>query len=158
MPRRPLASHRSDRRTQAPEGVRAMLGARTLTAVLFTFATLASPAIAASPAAPPTLGAGPNFAMYEMFNGEIEHLQGLCQPGGTTFDFSASGIATGPYPGTFTETGTFRFGPPTPGFLTTTVVAFESSFRVDATFAGGPGEVTGTKRLAFVGIGDCNDV
>lgn len=51
--------------------------------------------------------------MYETFNGEIEHLEGLCQLGGTTFEFTASGIATGPYPGNFTETGTVTFGPAT---------------------------------------------
>ena len=135
-----------------------MFGARAFIAVLFTLASLTSPATAAPPPAPPSLSPGPNFTFWETFNGEIEHLEGLCQPGGTTFDFSASGIATGPYPGTFMETGTFRFGPPSPGFLTTSVVAFESSFRVDATLAGGPAEVTGTKRLAFVGIGDCTDV
>jgi hypothetical protein len=135
-----------------------MFGSRTFTAVLVTLAVLASPATAAPPQAPPTLGAGSNFALYEMFNGEIEHLQGLCQPEGTTFAFSASGTAVGPYPGTFTETGTFTFGPPSAGFLTTSVVAFESSFRVDAIFEGSPAEVTGTKRLAFVGVGDCADV
>jgi hypothetical protein len=135
-----------------------MLGARWFIAVLFTFASVASPATAAPPQAPPSLSPGPNFTFWESFNGAIEHLDGLCQPGGTTFEFRASGTALGPYPGTFTETGTFTFGPPSAGFLTTSVVAFESSFRVDAIFEGSPAEVTGTKRLAFVGIGDCNDV
>jgi hypothetical protein len=135
-----------------------MFGARSFIAVLFTLASMSSPATAAPPPAPPTLGAGTNFALYETFNGEIEHLVGLCQPGGTTFDFSASGIATGPYPGTFTETGTVTIGPPSGGFLTTSVVAFESSFRIDAAFEGSPAEVTGTKRLAFVGTGHCADV
>jgi hypothetical protein len=136
-----------------------MLGARTFTAVLFTLATLASPAIAAPPSAPPTLGAGPNFAMYEMFNGEIEHLEGLCQPAGTTFQFSAAGIATGPYPGTFTETGTVMFGPASgTDLFNAPVVALESSFRIDSVLEGSPVEITGTKRLAFVGTGHCADV
>jgi hypothetical protein len=135
-----------------------MFGARTFIAVLFTFASLASPATAAPPPAPPSLSPGPNFTFWETFNGAIEHMDGLCQPGGATFAFRASGIATGPYPGTFTETGTFTFGPPSSGFLTTSVVAFESSFRVDAIFEGRPAEVRGTKRLAFVGRGDCADV
>ena len=135
-----------------------MFRAPTFIAALLTLASLASPATAAPPPGPPTLGAGTDFTMYETFNGEIEHLDGLCQPGGTTFDFRASGVATGPYPGTFTETGTVTFGPPSSGFLTTPVVAFESSFRVDAIFAGNPAVVTGTKRLAFVGTGDCADV
>jgi len=135
-----------------------MFGARAFIAVLFTLASVSSPATAAPPPAPPTLGAGTNFALYETFNGEIEHLDGLCQPGGTTFEFGASGIATGPYPGTFSETGTVTIGPASGGFLTASVVAFESSFRIDATFEGSPAEVTGTKRLAFVGTGDCTDV
>jgi hypothetical protein len=135
-----------------------MFGARAFIAVLFTLASVSSPATAAPPPAPPTLGAGTNFALYETFNGAIEHLDGLCQPGGTTFDFKASGTAVGPYPGTFTETGTFTFGPPSAGFLTTSVIAFQSSFRVDAIFEGSPAEVTGTKRLAFAGVGDCADV
>jgi hypothetical protein len=136
-----------------------MLGARTFIAVLVTFATLASPSIAAPPSAPPTLGAGPNFAMYETLNGEIEHLEGLCQPAGTTFQFSASGIATGPYPGTFTETGTVTFGPASgTDLFNASVLAFEASFQIDSVLEGSPVEVTGTKRLAFVGTGHCADV
>jgi hypothetical protein len=136
-----------------------MLGARTFIAVLVAFATLASPAIAAPPPAPPTLGAGSDFALYEMLNGEIEHLEGLCQPGGTTFTFSADGVATGPYAGTFTETGTVTFGPASgTDLFNATVVAFESSFRIDAVLEGSPVEVTGTKRLAFAGTGHCADV
>src|SRR4051812_11743902 len=118
-----------------------MFAARTLVAALFTSASLASPAIAAPPTAPPTLGAGTNFALYETLNGQLEHLGGLCQPGGTTFSFTASGLATGPYPGTFSENGTVSFGPASTGFLTTPVVAFESSFRIDTVFEGRPAVV-----------------
>ena len=136
-----------------------MLGARTFTAVLFTLVTLVSPATAAPPPPPPTLGAGSNFALYEMFTGEIEHLQGLCQPAGTTFEFNAAGIATGPYPGTFTETGTVTFGPASgTDLFNSSVVAFESAFRIESVFDGNPVDVTGTKRLAFVGTGHCADV
>jgi len=136
-----------------------MFRAPTFIAVLFALATVASPATAAQPPAPPTLGSGTNFVLYETFNGEIEHLEGLCQPGGTTFDFSASGVATGPYPGTFTETGTVTFGPANgTALFNASVVALESSFRIDAVFEGSPAVVTGTKRLAFVGTGHCADV
>ncbi|MGH2471967.1 MAG: hypothetical protein ACRDG6_06145 [Candidatus Limnocylindria bacterium] len=136
-----------------------MRRARTFVAVLFTFASLASPAIAARPPAPPSLSPGPNFTTFETFNGEIEHLEGLCQPGGTTFEFNAAGIATGPYPGTFTETGTVTIGPASgTDLFNASVVAFESSFRIDSVFEGRPVEVTGTKRLAFVGTGHCADV
>ena len=97
--------------------------------------------------------------MYEMFTGEIEHLQGLCQPSGTLFDFNAAGIATGPYPGTFTETGTVSFGPASgTDLFNSSVVAFESTFRIESVFDGSPVEVTCTKRLAFVGTGHCADV
>jgi hypothetical protein len=133
-----------------------MFAARTLAAISLTLASLASPAMAAPPSPPPTLGSPP---MFETFNGQIEHLEGLCQPGGTTFQFSASGIATGPYPGTFTETGTVRIGPVTGAVpFNASVVAFESSFRIDSVLDGRPVEVTGTKRLAFVGTGHCSDV
>jgi hypothetical protein len=136
-----------------------MHGRRTFVAVLFTLAWLASPALAAPPPGPPSLSPGPNFTTWETFNGEIEHLEGLCQPGGTTFPFRASGIATGPYPGTFTETGTVRIGPATgTDLFNASVVAFESSFRIDSVLDGSPVEVTGTKRLAFVGTGHCADV
>jgi hypothetical protein len=133
--------------------------ARTLVAVVFTLASLASSAIAAPPQAPPSLSPGPNFTTWETFNGEIEHLEGLCQPGGTTFEFSASGIATGPYPGTFTETGTVTIGPASgTDLFNASVVAFEAAFRIDSVLDGNPIEVTGTKRLAFVGTGHCADV
>ena len=136
-----------------------MLGARTFAAVLLAFASLASPALAERPSPPPTLGSGSNFALYETFTGEIEHLEGLCQQSGTTFQFSASGIATGPYPGTFTETGTVTIRPTgVTGPFNARVVAFESSFRIDSVVDGSPVEVTGTKTLAFVGLGHCSDV
>jgi len=116
--------------------------------------------MAAPPPAPPTLGPGPGLPLFESFIGEIAHLEGTCQPVGTTFAFRASGVATGPYPGTFTETGSVTIGPPDVAglFLSAHVVAFESSFRIEATFDGSPVEITGTKRLAFVGgTADCAD-
>src|SRR5438477_7832687 len=39
---------------------------------------------------------------------------GACNPEGvTSLTYSTSGVATGPYPGTFTETGTVTIGPET---------------------------------------------
>jgi Bacterial Ig-like domain (group 1) len=91
---------------------------------------------------------------------EVEH---ECDPGGTsTIHFSVTGIATGPYPGTFEETGTVTIGPQastgtgTFGFDTGPVLTFESHF----TIFSGDTTVTGTKRLARVpahAFGTCAD-
>lgn len=70
---------------------------------------------------------------------------GTCNPEGTsTFSFTASGPAFGPYPGTFEEHGTFTLvADPTSvtGFATT---AFHSTFTIDSA----NGQVTGTKEMA----------
>jgi hypothetical protein len=63
-----------------------------------------------------------------------------CSNGGD-FSFSASGLATGPYSGTFTETGTGHVDPP----VSATVTAFSASFTVYS--AAGDVLVTGTKSL-----------
>jgi hypothetical protein len=91
---------------------------------------------------------------------QVEH---ECDPGGTsTIHFSVTGIATGPYPGTFEETGTVTIGPQTSvgtgtfGFDTGSVLSFESSF----TIFSGDTTITGTKRLArvpVVAFGTCAD-
>ncbi len=70
-----------------------------------------------------------------------------CNPSGTsTFTYQASGPAAGPYPGTFTETGTVSMGPqnipgtPPNGTLTSWTASF--------TIASPVGNVQGTKTLA----------
>ncbi len=88
-----------------------------------------------------------------------------CNPNGTsTVTFSASGVATGPYPGTFTEVGTATIGPqtlsPSGGQSIGTLLTFDAVFTIQS-LAGG---VTGIKTLAFpvtspatqVAIGQCN--
>lgn len=88
-----------------------------------------------------------------------------CNPDGTsTVTFTASGAATGPYPGTFTEVGTATIGPqtlsPGGGQSLGTLLTFDSVFTIQSPL----GEVTGTKTLAFpvtnpateVAIGQCN--
>ena len=68
----------------------------------------------------------------------------LTEPG--SFTFAASGIATGPYPGTFTETGTVTVGEPQ------TALTFTASF----TILSPAGRVDGTKTSTAIGIGDCH--
>jgi hypothetical protein len=63
---------------------------------------------------------------------------GTCNPlTNSTFDFTVTGAATGPYTGTFTESGTFTVGPVLmPGLL-----SFDSTFTITSP----QGTVTGTK-------------
>lgn len=78
-----------------------------------------------------------------------------CNPTGTsTVTFTATGVATGPYPGTFTETGTVVFGPQAPFG---TVTSFEATFTITSV----NGTVTGTKTLqpdASTAVAFCNQV
>jgi hypothetical protein len=67
---------------------------------------------------------------------------GTCDPLGTsTFTFEVTGVAVGPYPGTFVERGTFTLGPA--GFP---LEAFEAEFTITSP----AGIVTGTKTLQDV--------
>ena len=88
-----------------------------------------------------------------------------CNPNGTsTVTFTASGAATGPYPGTFTEVGAATIGPqtlsPGGGQSIGTLLTFDAVFTIHSA----AGDVTGTKTLAFpvtdpatqVAIGQCN--
>jgi len=88
-----------------------------------------------------------------------------CNPNGnSTVTFSASGVATGPYPGTFTEVGTATIGPqtlsPGGGQSIGTLLTFDAVFTIQSAV----GDVTGTKTLAFpvtnpateAAIGQCN--
>ena len=89
-----------------------------------------------------------------------------CQPGAiSTVTFITSGVvATGPYPGTFTEVGTATIGLQTPSPVccssTGTLLTYDAVFTIHSVV----GEVTGTKTLAFpvtnpatqVAIGQCN--
>lgn len=78
-----------------------------------------------------------------------------CDPAGnSTLYFGATGTAAGPYPGTFTETGTITVGPqtlvpPAPQDASGTgkvgtVLTFEAQFRIDS----GTTAITGTKTLS----------
>jgi hypothetical protein len=70
------------------------------------------------------------------------NVTGVCNPGATSsFQFTASGPATGPYPGTFTETGNFAMGPPAPPGDIRELTAFHADFAIDSP----AGHVTGSK-------------
>ena len=78
---------------------------------------------------------------------------GTCNPSGdTTYTFSVSGQATGPYAGTFTETGSVTIGaqtdeiPGSPGQFRGPITAFSSTFDIVSP----SGSVHGTKTLANV--------
>jgi hypothetical protein len=71
------------------------------------------------------------------------NVTGTCDPLGTsTFTFSVSGVAVGPYAGNFSEHGTLSMGPALAGFQP---VSFQSSFTI--TSPAGAVLVTGMKSL-----------
>src|SRR5207237_7398906 len=91
------------------------------------FALFASAATAQLP--PPTLTGEHLFAAPDVTTN--------CNPNGTsTVTFSASGVATGPYPGTFTEVGTATIGPqtqtPGQGQSIGTLLTFDAVFTIQS--------------------------
>ena len=85
-------------------------------------------------AATPSSLAGETFTSQRV---QGSTLTGSCNGEGGSFSFSVSGTAAGPFPGTFTESGSFTAL--RDGFLTD----FSSTFTITST----SGTVTGTKRL-----------
>lgn len=71
-----------------------------------------------------------------------------CSPSGSTISYSTSGVASGPYPGTFTETGSVTIGPLT-GPQSANGFEFGFLTQLDAVFTinSVAGQVTGTKSL-----------
>jgi hypothetical protein len=89
---------------------------------------------AGAQAATPASLAGETFTSQHV-NGST--LTGVCDGRGGSFSFSLSGTAAGPFPGTFTESGSFSA--PRNGFTSN----FSSTFTITSTV----GTVTGTKHL-----------
>ena len=94
-----------------------------------------------------TAGVAPAaLAMVPTLSGETltatsVHATSTCNPGGTsTIEFTVSGLAAGPYPGTFVETGTATLPP---GVGTVATATFQASFTIQSPL----GEITGTKEL-----------
>jgi hypothetical protein len=105
--------------------------------------------------APPTL-AGETF-----FTSNLAVTAECNESGTSTIRFVAQGVATGPYPGTFRETGTFTIGEQTLpgqnlsgllGLRTGPVVDFQASFSIDSAV----GDVHGTKAFLEVPVTDTN--
>ena len=141
---------------------------------LLLAAIAAEPAVAdrpVEPVAPPTL-TGETF--LENFSGSqlTPRFEANCNPQGTsTFSFTVSGVAAGPYPGVFRESGIVRIGPqtlpdlpPVPGteirssrgFNVGPVLSFEAHFEIDSLV----GQVTGRKQLVVElpsNLGACVD-
>jgi len=98
---------------------------------------------------------GETFSAADIFgfpNGQISIIAS-CNPDGTsTFSYSASGNAFGPFPGTFIESGTVTMGPqfiaPGEGIAFGDVLTFSASFTIDSPL----GHVTGTKSLPVPGF------
>jgi hypothetical protein len=68
--------------------------------------------------------------------------------GTSTYTYEISGVAAGPYPGTFTETGSFTIGPIDEEFLPGQFRGDLLSFEAEFTITGANGTVEGTKTLA----------
>jgi hypothetical protein len=84
-----------------------------------------------------------------------------CDNTGGTLSFTVSGVAAGPYPGTFTETGTVTLGardipiPGAPGQFRAPILEFEAEFTIVSPL----GIVTGTKWMeapSDANFGGCN--
>ena len=107
----------------------------------------------AQTAPPPGLG-GELFAITDPADTTVS---GSCdQQSGGTLAFEASGVATGPYPGTFTETGTVTLAPLNLTNFQQPVLAATADFAIDSP----NGQVTGTKRFVVgsTGNGGCREL
>ena len=119
-----------------------MRGLLVLLAVVAVVVGLAP--LAAADTLPPTLTG-------EFFAGSpVETVTANCAPTGTsTITFYSTGTAVGPYPGTYTESGTATIGAETlpifvNGFEAGPLLTFKAFFTIDSAV----GQVTGTKTLA----------
>lgn len=99
---------------------------------------------------PPAAAATPSSLTSEFLVGTpITQLTAVCDPSGTsTISYTTSGTASGPYPGTYTETGTVTIGPETlsvfvNGFQAGPVTSLDATFTINST----AGTVSGTKHL-----------
>ena len=120
-----------------------------LAVAVWLAALITVPVASAATVAPLT---GETLITSEAGDPGTSELSGTCDPLGTsTFTFLVTGVAVGPYAGTFVEEGTFTAGPALSGFL---VQSFESTF----TITSATGTVTGGKTLTgatSVGTAPC---
>ena len=120
----------------------------------------ASPAVAAKPTPPPTLDG-------QTFGAEPTFLNVNCTQTGTSeFSYHATGLATGPYAGTFVEDGTVTIGEQSIphsysagggafelDWVEGAATTIEASFTINST----QGSVTGTRSLTVPGLSACQD-
>jgi hypothetical protein len=112
-----------------------------------------SPMVAAASTAPPVLS-------LEFLSGAPQ-IAATCNPGGTsTITYFVTGVANGPYPGTFAEVGRFTIGPENAprfinGFQSGPVTSFDAVFAINSPV----GKVTGVKTLVIPStvVGTCYD-
>lgn len=131
----------------------------------FRILTIAVAASAVLATAPTALGQAPPTLTGVTLNAISVATTGTCDRAGTsTFSYSTSGTATAPYLGTFTESGSFSFGPPTTTIGTGNALSGQLlTFTATFTITSGTMQVTGSKQLvapAAVSLdsrGFCND-
>jgi len=116
---------------------------------------------AAAQVPPPTLS-GESFAAglftTPAGQGSIAVTSANCNPAGnSSFSYKVSGPATGPYPGTFTETSTVTMGPQNIGAGFSNPTALITKWTVSFTITSPAGSVTGTKTFptGATGVGIC---
>lgn len=123
-------------------------------------AALTALGVASSTASADTQTLPPTLSGEEFFGTPPINLTGNCDVNGTsTLSFSVSGVAAGPYPGTFTEVGTATVGPQTVdlvgGNALGTLLTFDAVFTIHSPV----GDVTGTKTLTAIdpagSVGTC---
>ena len=136
----------------------------TLGRITLFVALVAAVALAAVQAA----GADPSTASLageEMLVQDVTLTTIDCDPSQvSTVSYAASGVATGPYPGTFTVQGTVTIEPqtqpgPRPGTVAGPLASLSETFTIDSAL----GTVTGTKSLPATGatasdVGSCQHV
>lgn len=144
-------------------------------AVLAVCLAAAPSAVAQTPGtlATETLQASPGIFGYDAQGNCVDpshcvQVTGTCDPGGTsTLNFTASGTAVGPYPGTFSVSGTVTFGPqnlPSPTALVPSPAGPNTTLTESFTIQSGSTTITGAKQLAadvipFIpgtGVGACS--
>ena len=117
--------------------------------LLTLFAALTLPVAAIGAPLPPTL-------TTEHFEGTFSESVGLCTSPNPTILYHVSGIATGPYNGTFNETGSIVITPAGAGIDVAPLVDVTAHFTIDSP----EGQVEGDKHFVTTssGLGQCHDV
>jgi hypothetical protein len=103
--------------------------------LVFGIALTAAVATQATAQAPPPELTGESL-------GGVPTFVANCVDGRSTISYMATGDAEGPYPGTFTETGTVTMGPVVGEFGVRALLKFRAEFTIDSPL----GHISGTKK------------